>query len=95
MPAILRISLPNLLASTYNILSHAVKELSKGTDGVLPTVPTVYAGSGLEHYAVSIVTVSLEGTHPFGPPISDAGVVCSLAGCIVWVRRCIVGICIS
>jgi len=92
MPAILRISLPNLLASYSNILSHAVKELSKGTDGVLSTVGTVYAGSGLQHYAVSTVGLLIEGTHCFAPPISDAGVVCSLAGCIVWVRRCIVGI---
>jgi len=37
MPAILRKSLPNLLASYSNILSHAVKELSKGTDGVHTT----------------------------------------------------------
>jgi hypothetical protein len=87
MPAILKKSLPNLLASYSNILPYASIEVSMGSEPrVRPptgTLSTVDAGSDLEHYAVSIVGLLIEGTHCFAPPISDAGVVCSLAGCIV------------
>jgi hypothetical protein len=83
MPAILKKSLPNLLASYSNILPYASIEVSMGSYPPTGTLSTVYAGSDLEHYAVSIVGLLIEGTHCFAPPISDAGVVCSLAGCIV------------
>jgi hypothetical protein len=73
----------------------AVARRHRSGCGVLTTVLTVDAGSGLQHDTVSTVAVVLRC---FAPPIPRGGAVDWPACCTVWdqvVRICTRGICIS